>query len=328
MIITKTPFRVSLFGGGTDIPGFFSKEGGHVLGFSINKYSYVTARELPPFFDHKIRLAYSKLEQCKNIDEIEHPLIRTAIKDFNYTNIEVHYDADLPGNSGIASSSSFAVGLANSFFGLKGEFLSKRELADKAILWERKFLKESGGYQDQILTSFGGFNYISFKKNQTYEVEEFKISEELISRFNENILLCFVPKTRLSYKNSVANFISEKDSYNNLIKTREIVYEAIKLFNADDFYGISQLLNEAWSYKRQLKGVTNEMIDSIYERAIQNGAISGKLLGAGGGGFMFFICEEGELTNLRKVLSPLITVPIRIESEGSKLLYLDKNIDR
>ena len=325
MIITKTPFRVSLFGGGTDIPAFFCKEGGHTLGFSINKYSYVTARKLPPFFDHKIRLAYSKLEQCKNIDDIEHPLIRTALKDFNYQNIEIHYDADLPGNSGIASSSSFAVGLANSFYRLKCECPSKRELADKAIYWEREILKESGGYQDQILTSFGGFNYIKFIKNNSYQVKKFNVSDDLFEKINNNILLCFIPKPRLSFKNSVANFINEDEAYKNLIATKEILNEAINLFSSNDLNGILNLINESWSYKRRLKGVTSKMIDEVYQRALNNGAICGKLLGAGGGGFMCFICKEGQMKNLQKELKPLITVPVSIEFEGSRMLYFCKD---
>ena len=163
MLLVKTPFWVSLFGGGTDVPAFFRKESGQVLGFTIKKYAYVTIKQLPPFYDHKIRLSYSKIERCKHHDEINHPLIRTALKDFKSNNIEIHHDADYPGQSGIGSSSSFAVGLAHALYAYNGQIIDKSNLAEKAIDWERNKLKEKGGYQDQLFAAYGGFNHNEFK---------------------------------------------------------------------------------------------------------------------------------------------------------------------
>ena len=170
MIIVKTPFRISLFGGGTDIPSFFRKEGGQVLGFAIKKYCYITIKKLPPFYDHIIRLAYSKIERCKRNSDISHPLMRAALEDFKIENIEIHYDSDLPGQSGVGSSSSCAVGLAHGLLAYKGNKISKEIIAKKAIYWEREYLKEKGGYQDQLFASYGGFNEIIFNENGKYNL--------------------------------------------------------------------------------------------------------------------------------------------------------------
>ena len=324
MLITKTPFRVSLFGGGTDVPNFFNKEGGQVLGCAIQKYSYITIRDLPPFYDHNLRISYSKIERCKNFNDIQHPLIRTALKDFKCKNIEIHHDADFPGQSGIGTSSSFSVGLAHALYAYKGQTFNKSILAEKAIDWERNKLKEKGGYQDQLFAAYGSFNHIEFTTNGTYSINKFFLSDKFKEDFINQALLCYVPQKRLSYLNSVENFLDQESTIKNLMKIKNIVNEAIELIKHSDVNGIGDLLNKSWSFKRLLPTVSNAMIDDIYERAIQNGAIGGKLLGAGEGGFMLFICKKGYSDFLAKSLSPLITMPLLIDEEGSKLIYSDR----
>ncbi len=321
MFIVKTPFRISLFGGGTDVPAFFTKNGGQVLGFAIKKYSYVTVRELPPFYDHSIRLSYSKIERCNNNNEITHPLIRAALTDISIKNIEIHHDSDLPGKSGVGSSSSFAVGLAHSLYAYQGRKLSPKIIADKAIYWEREYLKEKGGYQDQLFAAYGGFNHIRFNQDGEYKVEKFKLREEFKSKLKQQSILCYVPCKRLSYLTSVENYIHQKKTIENLLEIKKHVNNAISLYNSSDIEGLGHLLNESWRYKRQLPDVSNGIIDEVYDNAINNGALGGKLLGAGKGGFMFFICKEESKKDLVKSLNPLITLEIDISDEGSKIIY-------
>ena len=324
MLISRTPFRVSLFGGGTDIPEFFLKEGGEVVSFSIDKYCYVTVRDLPPFFDHKIRIAYSKLESCKNIDEIEHPLVRAALKDFNISNVEIHYDSDLPGRSGIGSSSSFAVGLANCLYGLKNDFKDKKDLANKAIYWERIYLKEQGGFQDQIAASYGGLNFIEFNKNNTFHVNPLNISKDLLKEMNERMFLCYIPNFRLSNEVSVQNFIKEKNTIKKLKKIKEFVRESVNLLKSGDLDSIGYLLDEAWVYKRSLNKVTSQDIDEIYGLAKKAGVLGGKILGAGSGGFMLFWCKEGSKKSIMKKLNISIKVNFEIDHEGTRIIYNNK----
>ncbi len=321
MIIVKTPFRISLFGGGTDVPAFFKKEGGQVLGFSINKYSYVTVKELQPFYKHKIRLSYSKIERCNTHNEIEHPLIKAALDDLKIKNIEIHHDSDLPGKSGVGSSSSFAVGLAHSLFLHLGEKFTTQTLADKAIYWERDYLKEKGGYQDQIFAAYGGFNQIKFNKDGNYTLKKLTVTKEFHSKLKEQSFLCYVPNQRLSYIYSVENYINQNNTINNLILLKKLVDQAIELVKISDVDELGKLLDKSWKYKKKLPNVSNQLIDEVYSKAIANGALGGKLLGAGKGGFMFFICKKGCKEKLVSSLYPLVTMDIDIENEGSKIIY-------
>ncbi len=323
MLIIRTPFRISLFGGGTDIPKFFCDHGGEVLGFAINKYCYVTIRDLPPFYGHKFRLSYSIIEQCKSLSEIKHPLLNVALKDFKTNNLEIHYDADLPGNSGIGSSSSFAVGLANGLFTKNKKYLSKEELSKKAIYWERYLLQEKGGYQDQIFASYGGFRNIIFNKDSSFNVNQFEINENIKEQFMKSLLLCYVPVKRLSSRYSVENHLTKKSIYKTLLSIKENVNLAKKLFKSGDIESIGELLNDTWNLKKSLPEVTNEILDNTHKKALQSGAIGGKLLGAGSGGFMLFICEEGATEYLQRALRPLVSVKIGIDHEGTNVIYND-----
>jgi len=323
MLISRTPFRISLFGGGSDIPDYFLKEGGKVLSFTINKYCYVTARIPDDCIEHNIRVAYSKIETCTDANQIKHPLIRTAIKDFGFNSLELHYDSDLPSNSGLGTSSSFAVGMANCFFSIQNKFPSKKELADKAIFWERDLLKENGGYQDQIAASYGGLNQINFSKDKTYQVLPINLKKDQILALEERMLICYVPIKRFSKKHSVQNFLNEDETYKKISKIKEFVDKSFIALKKNDLDEIGYLLNESWMYKKSLKNVTNETIEGIYQSAIKAGALGGKLLGAGGGGFMLFWCKNGDKSQIIKTLNMVKSVSFCIENKGSQLIYND-----
>jgi len=324
MVISKTPFRISFFGGGTDIPKFFNEEGGQVLSISIDKYCYVTARHLPPFFDHSIRLAYSKLEMVKEANEIEHPLVRVALQEFKLNNIEIHYDADLPGNSGLGSSSSFGVGLANCLSALNGRLITRRDLASIVINWERNILREAGGYQDQIAASYGGMNQIIFSSSNNFSIRPIPISEQLCVEMQSRMILCYIPKFRFSSAISVAREIDEKSVRQNLRFIRDSVDIALNLLQKNDFDSFGELLDETWKRKREFNGVSDSEINQIYSRAVNSGALGGKLLGAGGGGFMLLWCKSDNREQVIRALSPLLVVPFNFDFTGSQIIYISE----
>lgn len=317
MIISKTPFRISFFGGGSDIPEFFNEYGGQVLSATINKYCYVSARELPPYFDHSIRLAYSKIETCKQFEEIQHPLLRVALKDFNRNNIEIHYDSDLPGRSGIGSSSSFGVGLASCLSKMEGRHLLKEELAKRVINWERNILKENGGYQDQIAAAYGGINHIQFYSPNSFKVDKINLSREIQSAMLERIILFYIPTSRMSSDVSVSRYISDKDVSASLRFIRDSVTEGISLIRSGDMDGLGRLLHETWLRKRSFSGATSSIIDDIYRKAANAGALGGKILGAGSGGFILIWAREGNKSKIIADLHPLLNVPILFDFDGS-----------
>lgn len=321
MVITRTPFRISFFGGGTDIPGYFREEGGQVLSTTIDKYCYVTARKLPPFFSHSVRLAYSRLETCKSLDEIQHPLIRAALQDFKRDRIEVHYDADLPANSGLGSSSSFGVGLALCLMAMDGRTASKKELAQRVIHWERHVLNEAGGYQDQIAAAYGGMNHIRFFGDNEFSVHPYPLSRAMRQGMRERMVLCYIPKERLSAGVSVARDVGKAATRDNLRYLRDSVDEGLSLLQRSDLDGFGHLLHEAWQRKRAFAGVTDEEIDAAYTRGMAAGSLGGKLLGAGGGGFMLLWSRQGERARLEAAMAPLLIVPFDFENEGSRIIY-------
>ncbi len=323
MFITRTPFRVSLFGGGTDISEYFRINGGQVISFAINKYCYVTARQLPEISEHNVRLSYSKIETCKDISDLKHPLVRAALEDLKISKVEIHYDADLPTNSGLGTSSAFAVGLINSLSALQGKYEKKEYLAKKAIYWERYLLKEKGGYQDQIASAFGGINNIKFFDKSSFKVHPILLSKEQIKELASRFLLVYIPKFRLSNDYSVGNFLNEKKTIEKLDSINSIADEAKKYLDMADFDNLGKLLDKSWHFKRSISNVTNKVIDEVYEETKNAGAIGSKLLGAGGGGFMLAWCREGEANKIQKILREknLYSLKIEIDIHGSKFLY-------
>ena len=326
MIITRTPFRMSFFGGGTDMEEYFKKNNGAVLSTTIDKYCYVNVRHLPPFFFFLTEIAYSKTERVQDINEIEHPAVRNAMKELDMHQIRLTYEADLPARSGLGTSSSFAVGMLNAFYALKGKYVSKKRLADEAINLERELCNESGGWQDQIAASFGGLNRINFSNNG-YEVLPIIISPERKEKLNKNLFMFFTGFTRFSsdiQKINNENKNGKEKKEETLKKMYELVDEAEKILtdknrDLDDF---GRLLDYSWKLKKQTgKAVSTSNIDALYERGIKAGALGGKLLGAGGGGFLVFYAQPENHERLKQELKDLLYIPFEFENEGTKVLY-------
>lgn len=322
MIITKTPFRMSFFGGGTDIPDFFNEYRGSVISTTFDKYVYVTVRHLPRFFEYTSELTYSKLERVKSVDEFEHPMVKNAMKYLNMHELHISYDADLPARSGLGTSSTFAVGLINSFYCMKGKYVSKKQLADDAIYVERVLCKEDGGWQDQIAASFGGLNRIDFFNN-SYKVTPIIISKERKIQLNENLMLFFTGFTRFSADIQKQTKISLKTKTAFLNKMLDLVDTAQSILetNSSDIDDFGRLLDETWKLKRNLaSSVSTSFIDELYEKGITAGALGGKLLGAGGGGFLLFYVPKEKQDEVRKALG-LLEIPFNFENGGTRVIY-------
>ena len=322
MIITKTPFRMSFFGGGTDMPEFFNEHGGAVISTSFDKYCYVNVRHLPPFFDYSTELSYSKTERVTDIETIQHPAIREAMKALDMYDIRLTYEADLPARTGLGTSSSFAVGMLNAFYALKGKYATKKRLADEAIHLERILCQEAGGWQDQIAASFGGMNRINFHDN-SYEVVPIIISPERKAQLNRNLMLYFTGFTRFSSEIQKASH-TLKDKTAQLLDMLALVDEAQdvltdKYRDLDDF---GRLLDQSWKLKKQTGGkVSTDGIDMFYEKAMAAGALGGKLLGAGGGGFLLFYVPEGKQDAVAEAMKDLMRVPFEFENAGTQVIH-------
>ena len=317
MIITKTPFRMSFFGGGTDMESFFRKYGGAVLSTTFDKYCYVTVRHLPRFFDYSTELSYAKIERVKKIDEISHPAVRNAMKMLDMHEIRLTYEADLPARSGLGTSSSFAVGMLNAFYALKGKYADKKRLADEAIYLERVLCQESGGWQDQIAAAFGGMNRIEFNKDGTYDVKPIIIHPDRKKKLNENLLMFFTGFTRFSSDMQKANATGYAEKVKQLQQMYSLVDEAEKVLedkrsNLDDF---GRLLDTTWRLKRQTGGAI------LYERGIAAGALGGKLLGAGGGGFLVFYATQDKKSAVIEAMQDLLYIPFTFEDSGTQVIH-------
>ena len=324
MIITKTPFRMSFFGGGTDMEDYFRENQGAVLSTTFDKYCYVTVRHLPRFFDYSTELSYSKIERVTDVNDIQHPAVREAMKMLNMQEIRMTYEADLPARSGLGTSSSFAVGLLNALYALEGKFADKKKLADEAIYLERVLCKEAGGWQDQIAASYGGFNRINFDANG-YEVLPIIISPERKKILNQNLMMFFTGFTRFSSDVQKANASSSVGDKNAMLREMyQLVDEAEKILvdkerNLDDF---GKLLDETWKLKRQTGGaVSTDGIDCLYQKGIEAGALGGKLLGAGGGGFLVFYVQPDKREALAKAMGELMNIPFDFENGGTRVIH-------
>lgn len=324
MIVTKTPFRISFFGGGTDYPAWYRANGGQVLATSIDKYCYISCRKLPPFFEHKHRIAYSIIERVNSIDEIAHPAVRAVFKWANVVDgLEVHHDGDLPARSGLGSSSTFTVGLIHALYALKGEMVSQLQLAKEAIDIEQNHLQENVGSQDQISAAFGGFNRIVFRQDDSFDVEPLMISQDRKNLLNSNLMLFFTGLSRIAdsiAKSKIENFSKRQEELNNINRMVDVGIEILTVEqNSIDDFGM--LLDEAWSNKRALSDqVSNPQIDAIYDRAKASGAIGGKLLGAGGGGFMLLFVPPARQLEVKTALSELVHVPFGFDNSGSRVV--------
>ena len=327
MIITRTPFRMSFFGGGTDMKSFFEKYGGAVISTTFDKYCYVTVRHLPRFFEYSSEISYSKLERVTSIDDIQHPVVRNAMKMLDMYNIRLTYEADLPARSGLGTSSSFAVGMLGAFHALKGRYVGKRRLADEAIYLERVLCNESGGWQDQIAASFGGLNRINFNKDGTYDVYPIIMRPERKKQLDENLVMYFTGFTRFSSDIQKVNAKDSEDKTKQHLQMLELVNDAEKVLtddttNLDDF---GYLLDQTWKLKKQLgHAVSTDNIDALYERGIEAGALGGKLLGAGSGGFLVFYVQPEHKEELKEAMKDLLRVPFHFENSGTRVIYYEE----
>lgn len=323
MIITRTPFRISFFGGGTDYPVWYEKNGGAVLSTTINKYSYITARYYPPFHSTKHRVVYSKIELAQNYDEIEHPSVRETLKHLGIgEGIEIHNAADLPARSGLGSSSTFTVGLLHALYALLNRTVTKMKLATDAMHIEQNLIKENVGSQDQLAAAFGGLNKLTFGGNG-FEVQPIILSDRRLEELQDNLMLVFTGFARTASEIAGEQIKTSHQKESELRKMHSMVDEAAGILRSDtDLTEFGRLLHEAWMLKRGLTGkISNSQIDGIYEAARKAGAVGGKLLGAGGGGFMLLFVPPEKQACVREALKGLIFVPVKFETGGSQIIY-------
>jgi D-glycero-alpha-D-manno-heptose-7-phosphate kinase len=329
MIITRTPFRISFFGGGTDYPAWFREHGGAVIGTAIDKYCYLSVRQLPPFFEHRSRIVYSQIELVQNYEDVRHPAVRAVLMDKGIADgLEIHHDADLPARSGLGSSSAFTVGLLNALYALDGKMSAKRELGREAIRIEQDVLKESVGCQDQLWAAYGGLNRIEFFQDGEFAVTPLILPTERRLELQHSIMLFFTGFSRFA-SDFARDQLKNLNQHRAQLRTmRGMVNSAtdILLDPRIPIREFGELLHESWLLKRGLAdSVSNPEIDEIYEAGRSAGAIGGKLLGAGGGGFMIFIVEPDRRESVREKLKKLIHVSFGFDTEGSKVVLYQPN---
>jgi D-glycero-alpha-D-manno-heptose-7-phosphate kinase len=324
VIISRTPFRISFFGGGTDYPAWYSEHGGAVLSTTIDKYCYITCRYLPPFFEHRHRVVYSKVENVVEVAEIQHPVVRAALQFLPVPEtggLEIHHDADLPARSGIGSSSSFTVGLLNALHVFNGRMPSSMQLAREAIHVERDMIGESVGCQDQVAAAFGGFNRVVFGDGE-FVVEPMILGRDTLALLQSNLMLFFTGFSRHASGVAVLQIEATPGKSSELCAMHGMVDEAIGLLSSGALDDFGRLLHDSWMLKRSLtECVSTPAIDDMYECARSAGALGGKLLGAGGGGFILFYVPEERQQSVREALGGLLEVGFGFETSGSRILY-------
>lgn len=334
MIVTRTPFRISLFGGGTDYPEWFEKNGGQVITLAINKYCHVSVRYLPPYFHYNYRIRFFNEQTTKDIRHINNPVVRESLRylKFNNKKIEIVHHGDLPGLSGLGASSSFAVGMLNALNKLKNIELNKLQLAKQAIYIERDFVGDNVGFQDQIISSYGGLRSIKFFKNKKgFSVNAIKINDEIKRQIEKNLIIVYTDFQRFSKK--ITKNLSKKTldtkNDNHLSEIFKTTHEASKLFQsrALDLKLLADLMNYQWERKKKLApGITNEVVEKIYHLGFSKGAYGAKLLGAGGGGFLLFVVPDKNLKNFKQAFSKYMYLQIKIDLVGSQILYDSRSI--
>lgn len=330
MVISRTPFRISFFGGGTDYPGWYRKNAGRVLATTINKYCYISVRYLPPFFGHKYRIAYSNIENCMSVNQIVHPSVREVIRFLKVREgLEIHHDGDLPARSGLGSSSAFTVGLLNALYALKGKMINKKQLAKESIYIEQEILKETVGSQDQVNAAHGGLNQVIFHKGGKISLRPVTISQKRIENLQNHLMFFYTGIVRIA-SDIAKSYVQKIDDKEKQLKImHKLVEEALSILNSrKNINQFGELLNEAWRVKRSLSSsVSNPIIDELYQRALSAGALGGKITGAGGGGFLLLFVPPSHQAKVRKKLNKLIYVPFKFENEGSRIIFFDQEED-
>ena len=330
MIISRTPYRISFFGGGTDYPAWCRQYGGAVLAATINKYCYLTCRYLPPFFEHRIRVVYSKVEICRKLEEITHPAVRETLRYLKIERgVEIHHDGDLPGRSGMGSSSAFTVGLLNALHALQSRAVGKKQLAEQSLHLEQEVLKETVGSQDQVCAAYGGLNKINFLPSGDFSVQPVTLSRERLEELNSHLMLFYtgIKRTASEVASTYAAGVGARTEL--LKKLRDGVEQSCAILNgAGKLAAFGELLHEAWLAKRELSDmVSNAEVDALYDEARAAGAIGGKLLGAGGGGFLVLFAPPARHGRIKKRLNRLIQVPFQFEFSGSQIIFYDLEED-
>lgn len=324
MIITRTPFRISFFGGGTDFPAYYNESEGAVLSTSIDKYCYINLRELPPFFDYKYRIRYTKREEVNSLLDIQHPSVRASLMHMGIEEgVDVVHSSDIPAMSGIGSSSSFTVGMIHALYAYKNEKASKSELCQAALHVEQSMLNENVGSQDQTAAAYGGFNKIKFKKNCQPIVSPIAIHRHRRVQLEKNLMFFFTRFSRVSDTIAKDQISKTPQLTSELSLMKKMVNQAIEILanEENDLNQFGELLHETWSIKRTLTDkITNPEIDDYYRRARLAGAIGGKLCGAGGGGFFIFFVPPEKQQAVKCSLSELLHVPIKFEFNGSQIV--------
>ncbi len=325
MIISRAPFRISFFGGGTDYPVWYNEHGGAVLTSSINKYCYVTVRYLPPFFNYNYRIRYSEREEVQSISQIKHPSARECLSFLNFDRgVEIQHNSDLPAMIGLGSSSTFTVCLLNALYALRGKMVTKRQLALEAIHVEQDRIKENVGSQDQTIAAFGGLNKIEFSGQRQIQVQPVTLDARYLQFFQDHLMLFYTGFSRIASEIAGEQIRQTPNRENELTRMLEMVDEAIGILNSGspDLTDFGRLLHDNWMLKRSLtNNITNTVIDEIYETAIKAGALGGKLLGAGGGGCILFFVEPERQHKVKEELKKLLYIPFRFESIGSQIIY-------
>jgi D-glycero-alpha-D-manno-heptose-7-phosphate kinase len=325
MIISRTPFRISFFGGGTDYPVWYKENGGEVISASIDKYCYITCRYLPPFFDYKYRIVYSMREAVEELSDIKHPSVRECLKFMDLgKGVEMHHDADLPARTGLGSSSAFTVGLLNALYALKGKMVTKKQLALEAIYVEQERIKEHVGSQDQTIAAFGGFNKITFAQDKSIEVQPVTLNFEKLQHFQKHLMLFFTGFARTASEIAKEQINQTPNRKKELNEMKQMVYAAMDILNSkhENFSDFGKLLDKSWKIKRNLTSkISTPLIDQIYETAMRSGAKGGKILGAGGGGFILFFVDPELQKKVRLALRNLLYVPFRFDTLGSQIVY-------
>jgi D-glycero-alpha-D-manno-heptose-7-phosphate kinase len=324
MIVSRTPFRVSFLGGGTDYRAWYREHGGAVLATTIDKYCYISVRELPPFFDHSFRVVYSVVENVKHVGDIQHPSVRAVLQHLHITRgLEIHHDGDLPARSGLGSSSAFTVGLLAAMHAMAGRYVTKEALADEAIHVEHEVIAEPVGTQDQVSAAFGGFNHIVFRPDDTYEVRPLILPEPRIRALQEHLMLVFTGISRTAADIAKAQIDNVKARTSELADLASLVDAGINVLSspATELAEFGRLLGESWAIKRRLaSAVSNSTVDGLYDAACKAGAIGGKLLGAGGGGFLLLFVRPEDQPQVAESLRHLIRVPVRFDVSGSRIV--------
>ena len=328
MIISRTPFRISFFGGGTDYPAWFQEHGGSVLSTTINKYCHISCRYLPPFFDYKHRIVWSRVEMVSGVDEIQHPSVRECMRHLKiHAGLEIHHDGDLPARAGLGSSSAFTVGMLHALRGLSDERPGQFALAKEAIYVEQKLLRENVGCQDQIAVALGGLNRIDFATDGAFTAEKIGMDEERLDAFQKHLILIFTGVSRTASDIAGEKIKAFASRQSELKAMQEMVAEATKiLLGAGPLETFGKLLDESWQLKRRLtERVSNSHVDALYERALHAGAVGGKLLGAGGGGFMLIFAAPERHPAILKALGNFLDVPFRFETKGTHIIFQEES---